>query len=315
MAVSRAAADHLGLPLYRYLGGPAARQMPVPFMNILNGGRHASNPIDLQEFMIVPAGFDTFSRALQAGAEIFHALKNRASSMGLSTTVGDEGGLAPDLKDNREVLDLIVESINQAGYQPGRDVFIALDPAASEFYRDGLYFMHGCDPEGLDSAALVEYWKELVDQYPIVSIEDGLAEDDWDGWVVMNRVLGQHILIIGDDILVTSEERLKRALGCNAANAILIKLNQIGTVTETMGTIELAHRNGWKAMVSHRSGETADTYISDFSVAMGTGLIKTGSASRTDRVAKYNQLLRIEEALGCQAVYRGTGMLKAVGGD
>ncbi|MCD4700374.1 MAG: phosphopyruvate hydratase [Candidatus Aegiribacteria sp.] len=305
MAVSRAAASHLGLPLYRYLGGPAARHLPVPFMNILNGGKHASNPIDLQEFMIVPAGFESFSRALQAGTEIFHALKRRASSMGLSTAVGDEGGLAPDLPSNTAALELIVESITDAGYGPGENVFIALDPAASEFYREGLYFMHGCNPEGMNSDMLVEYWRELINEFPIVSIEDGLAEDDWEGWVGMNRLLGDRILIIGDDLLVTSEERLSRAIKSAAANSILIKLNQIGTVTETMNTVNLAHKNGWKAVVSHRSGETEDTYISDFTVAMNTDLLKTGSSCRTDRVAKYNQLLRIEEELGTQSVFRG----------
>ncbi len=305
MAVSRAAASHLGLPLYRYLGGPGARHLPIPFMNILNGGQHASNPIDLQEFMIVPAGFDSFSRALQAGTEIFHALMRRASSMGLSTSVGDEGGLAPDLPSNKAALELIVESITDAGYKAGENVFIALDPAASEFYRDGLYFMHGCDPDGLTSEKIVDYWRDLIEEFPIVSIEDGLAEDDWEGWVRMNRLLGDRILIIGDDLLVTSEERLSRAIESAAANSILIKLNQIGTVTETMNTVNLAHKNGWKAVVSHRSGETEDTYISDFSVAMNTDFLKTGSACRTERVAKYNQLLRIEEELGAQAVFRG----------
>jgi len=310
MAVSRAAANHFGFPLYSYLGGPGARNLPVPFMNILNGGQHASNPIDLQEFMIVPAGFESFSRALQAGTEIFHALKERASAMGLSTAVGDEGGLAPDLPSNEAALELIVESISRAGYSPGEDVFIALDPAASEFYRDELYFMHGCDPQGLTSYQMVDYWQKLIANFPIVSIEDGLAENDWEGWVRMNSLLGDRILIIGDDLLVTSESRLSRAILSGAANSILIKLNQIGTVTETMNTVNLAHKNGWKAMVSHRSGETEDTFISDFSVAMNTDLIKTGSASRTDRVAKYNQLLRIEEELGAQALFRGTEVLR-----
>lgn len=305
MAVSRAAASHVGLPLYRYLGGPGARHLPVPFMNILNGGKHASNPIDLQEFMIVPAGFSTFSRALQAGTEVFHALKSRASSMGLSTAVGDEGGLAPDLPSNSAALELIVESIADAGYSAGENIFIALDPAASEFYRDARYFMHGCDPEGLTSDQMVEYWAELISEFPIVSIEDGLAEDDWEGWARMTSLLGNRILIIGDDLLVTNEHRLARAIRAESANSILIKLNQIGTVTETMNTVNLAHMNGWKAVVSHRSGETEDTYISDFTVAMNTDLLKTGSASRTDRVAKYNQLLRIEEELGSQAIFRG----------
>lgn len=313
MAVSRAAADHLCLPLYRYLGGPGAEHLPVPFMNILNGGQHASNPIDLQEFMIVPSGFGTFRRALRAGAEIFGTLKGIARDRGLSTQVGDEGGLAPDLPSNEAALQLIMESIEKAGYRPAEEVFIALDPASSEFYREGKYFMHGCDPAGLTSGQLVEYWKDLVEKFPIVSIEDGLAEDDWDGWKLMSRELGEKILIVGDDLLVTSVKRLKRALKEQAANSILIKLNQIGTVTETMDTVKLAHRNGWEAVVSHRSGETGDTYISDFSVAMNTDLIKTGSACRTDRVAKYNQLLRIEENLGEQAVFRGPEIFGGVG--
>ncbi len=313
MAVSRAAANHLDIPLYRYLGGPGARHLPVPFMNILNGGKHASNPIDLQEFMIVPSGFSTFRRSLQAGVEIFHSLKNRAASMGLSTTVGDEGGLAPDLPSNRAALELIVSSIEDAGYRAGTDVFIALDPAASEFYRDGLYFMHGCDPAGLTSDRMVNYLAELVSDFPIISIEDGLAEDDWQGWEHMNNALGDKILIIGDDLLVTSEQRLARAIQSRAANSILIKLNQIGTVTETMNTVNLAHTNGWKTCVSHRSGETEDTYISDFAVAMNTDLLKTGSASRTDRVAKYNQLLRIEEELGEQAIFMGSKVFDFTG--
>lgn len=315
MAVARAAACHLGLPLYRYLGGPGARTLPVPFMNILNGGKHASNPIDLQEFMIVPAGLPTFGRALQAGTEVFHALKKRASSRGLSTTVGDEGGLAPDLPGNEAALELIMESITDAGYRPGEDIFIALDPAASEFYRDGRYYMHGCDPDGLSSRGMVEYWKGLTDEFPVVSIEDGLSENDWDGWKLMTEEMGDRILIIGDDLLVTSEARLARAIKNGSANSILIKLNQIGSVTETMNTVSLAQRNGWKAMVSHRSGETEDTFISDLAVAMNTGLIKTGSASRTDRVAKYNQLLRIQEELGSLAVYRGAGILRVSSGD
>ena len=306
MAASRAAANHLGLPLYRYLGGPGARHLPVPFINILNGGRHASNSIDLQEFMIVPAGFDSFSRALQAGTEVFHSLKLKALSMGFSTAVGDEGGLTPDLPSNNAALEMIVDGIRDAGYSPGEDIFIALDPAASEFYRDGLYFMHGCDPDGLTSSQMVDYWAELISEFPIVSIEDGLAEDDWEGWEQLNRILGGKIFIVGDDLLVTNEQRLARAIKSSAANSILIKLNQIGTVTETINTVNLAHKNGWKAIVSHRSGETEDTYISDFSVAMNTDFLKTGSVSRTDRIAKYNQLLRIEEDLGIQAVFRGT---------
>lgn len=315
MAVSRAAASHLGLPLYRYLGGPSARLLPVPGMNILNGGKHASNPIDLQEFMIVPAGFKTFSRALQAGTEIFHALRKLSSDMGLPTTVGDEGGLAPDLPSNEAALDFIMKGILDAGYTPGEDIFLALDPAASEMYHDGKYYMHGCDPSGLTSEEMVSYWEKLVRSFPIVSIEDGLAEDDWSGWELMTRQLGQSILIVGDDLLVTNEERLYKGIRTEAANAILIKLNQIGTVTETMNTVNLAHRNGWKTFISHRSGETEDTFISDFSVAVNSGLIKTGSLCRTDRVAKYNQLLRIEEDLGDQALFRGIDILPSSSGE
>lgn len=309
MAISRAAASCLGLPLYRYLGGPAARLLPVPGMNILNGGKHASNPIDLQEFMIVPAGFKTFSRSLRAGVEIFHALNKEASARGLSTTVGDEGGLAPDLPSNEAALDFIINGISEAGYRPGEDIFIALDPAASEMYHDGKYYMHGCNPAGLTSEEMVSYWEKLVQNFPIISIEDGLAEDDWSGWELMTELLGDRILIVGDDLLVTNEKRLSRAIQTKAANAILIKLNQIGTVTETMNTVNLAHKNGWKTFVSHRSGETEDTFISDFSVAMNTGLIKTGSLCRTDRIAKYNQLLRIEEGLGDQALFMGIDVL------
>ena len=315
MAVARAAASHLGLPLYRYLGGPFARLLPTPGMNIINGGRHASNPIDLQEFMVVPAGFDSFGEALRAGVEIFHALGRKASEAGLSTTVGDEGGLAPDLPSNEAALDFVMQAIEAAGYSPGEDVFIALDPAASEMYRDGRYFMHGCDPAGLTSEGMVDYWEGLVVRYPIISIEDGLSEDDWSGWELMTARLGDRILIIGDDLLVTNPIRLDMGLERKAANAILIKLNQIGTLTETIDTIRKAHRNGWKTMVSHRSGETEDPFISDLSVAMNTGFIKTGSACRTDRVAKYNQLIRIEEELGDQALFMGLGVVPKQTGE
>jgi len=310
MACARAAADSLMVPLYSYLGGPAARILPVPMMNIINGGQHASNPIDLQEFMVVPAGFDTFSRALQAGAEIFQTLKKRASAAGMSTSVGDEGGLAPDLPDNTAALEFIVETIKAAGYTPGSDVFIALDPAASEFYRDGRYFMHGEDPSGLSSSQIVNYWAKLVDQFPIVSIEDGLAEDDWSGWQEMTEKLGNKIHIVGDDLFVTNVERLQQGIRMKAANAILIKLNQIGTVSETLFAIDMAHRNAMAAVISHRSGETEDTFIADLSVAKNTGFIKTGSACRTDRTAKYNQLLRIEEALSGSAEFAGMSVIK-----
>lgn len=310
MACARAAADSLALPLYSYLGGPAARVLPVPMMNIINGGQHASNPIDLQEFMVVPAGFETFSRALQAGAEIFQTLKKRAAKAGMSTTVGDEGGLAPDLPDNTAALEFIVDTIREAGYSPGKDVFIALDPAASEFYKDGRYFMHGEDPSGLTSEAMVDYWAKLVDRFPIISIEDGLAEDDWNGWQLITERLGSRIHIVGDDLFVTNVERLKKGIALKAANAILIKLNQIGTVSETLHAIDHAHRNSMAAVISHRSGETEDTFIADLAVARNTGLIKTGSICRTDRTAKYNQLLRIEEALEGTAEYAGMAVLK-----
>ncbi|MCK5841625.1 MAG: phosphopyruvate hydratase [Candidatus Sabulitectum sp.] len=310
MACARASADSLMIPLYSYLGGPAARVLPVPMMNIINGGQHASNLIDLQEFMVVPAGFDTFSRALQAGVEIFQTLKKRAGAAGMSTSVGDEGGLAPDLPDNAAALEFIIEAIKAAGYTPGHDVFIALDPAASEFYRDGLYFMHGEDPAGLTSEQMVDYWMKLVGQFPIVSIEDGLAEDDWSGWQQMMRKLGNHIHIVGDDLFVTNVDRLKQGIEMKAANAILIKLNQIGTVSETLDAIDMAHRSGMRAVISHRSGETEDTFISDLTVARNTGFIKTGSACRTDRTAKYNQLLRIEEALEASAEFAGMSVIK-----
>lgn len=310
MACARASADSLMIPLYSYLGGPSARVLPVPMMNIINGGQHASNLIDLQEFMVVPAGFDTFSRALQAGVEIFQTLKKRAGAAGMSTSVGDEGGLAPDLPDNAAALEFIIEAIKAAGYTPGHDVFIALDPAASEFYRDGLYFMHGEDPAGLTSGQMVDYWMKLVGQFPIVSIEDGLAEDDWSGWQQMMRKLGDHIHIVGDDLFVTNVDRLKQGIEMKAANAILIKLNQIGTVSETLDAIDMAHRSGMRAVISHRSGETEDTFISDLTVARNTGFIKTGSACRTDRTAKYNQLLRIEEALEASAEFAGMSVIK-----
>jgi len=310
MACARASADNLMIPLYSYLGGPSARVLPVPMMNIINGGQHASNLIDLQEFMIVPAGFETFSRALQAGVEIFQTLKKRAGAAGMSTSVGDEGGLAPDLPDNTAALEFITEAIKAAGYTPGQNIFIALDPAASEFYREGRYFMHGEDPSGLTSEQMVNYWSQLVDQFPIVSIEDGLAEDDWSGWQHMTKMLGKKIHIVGDDLFVTNVDRLKRGIEMKAANAILIKLNQIGTVSETLDAIDMAHRSGMRTVISHRSGETEDTFISDLTVARNTGFIKTGSACRTDRTAKYNQLLRIEEALETSAEFAGMSVIE-----
>ncbi|PIE51307.1 phosphopyruvate hydratase [Candidatus Fermentibacteria bacterium] len=311
MAAARAAADSQMIPLYNYLGGPSARVLPVPMMNIINGGRHANNLIDLQEFMVVPAGFDTFRRALQAGTEIFHTLKKKAAKAGMSTAVGDEGGLAPDLPDNESALQFIADTIAEAGYTPGEDVFIALDPASSEFCREnGRYYMHGEDPNGLTSEAIVDYWAGLVEKFPIISIEDGLAENDWAGWKLMTERLGDKIHIVGDDLFVTNVERLRKGIEESSANAILIKLNQIGTVSETLEAIDLAHRNGMAAVISHRSGETEDTFISDLAVARNTGFIKTGSACRTDRTCKYNQLLRIEEALESTAVFAGRSVLK-----
>jgi len=310
MACARASADSLMVPLYSYLGGPSARILPVPMMNIINGGQHASNPIDLQEFMVVPAGFDSFHRALQAGSEIFQTLKKRAKAAGMSTSVGDEGGLAPDLPDNTAALEFIVDTIKSSGYTPGEDVFIALDPASSEFYRDGRYYMHGEDPAGFDSKQMVDYWEKLVDNFPIISIEDGHAQDDWEGWQLMTERLGNRIHIVGDDLFVTNVKRLDQGIELMAANAILIKLNQIGTVSETLMAIETAHRHGMSAVISHRSGETEDTFIADLAVAMNTGLIKTGSACRTDRTAKYNQLLRIEEALEGTAEYAGMSVVR-----
>ena len=322
MAVTRAASTYRNIPLFQYLcelvNSPAgysashpkvfpkaANLLPIPMMNVINGGEHASNNISIQEFMIVPANFGTFSRALQAGIEVFHELKRKAADKGMPTTVGDEGGIAPDLPTNESALEFIVESITSAGYTPGTDIFIALDPAASEFYRDDKYFMHGCNPEGMSSLEMVDYWQNLVDYFPIISIEDGLAEDDWNGWQLMNSRLGERIIIVGDDIFVTNPERLLRGIEYSSANAILIKLNQIGSVTETIDTVRIAANADWKTVISHRSGETEDTFISDFAVAMSTGYIKTGSGSRTDRIAKYNQLLRIEEILGARAEFMG----------
>ena len=307
MAAARAAAAHFGIPLYRYIGGLSPSVLPVPMINVLNGGRHASNPLDLQEFMIVPAGFDSFSRALRAAAEVFGTMKKIAGGMGMPTTVGDEGGLAPDLPNNEAALDFIIDAIEKAGYKPGDEVFLALDPAASEFCTDGTYRMHGTGP--LDSAGLVDYWEGLVDSYPIVSIEDGLDEDDWNGWSMLTERLGRRIHLVGDDLLVTNTSRLSRAIDEKAANAILIKLNQIGTVSETMDAVRMAHRSGWRAVISHRSGETCDTFIADLAAGLATGLIKTGSTCRSDRTSKYNRLLRIEEELAETASYAGGSAL------
>lgn len=305
LAVARAAADYCELPLFRYLGGVHARVLPVPMMNILNGGVHADNAVDIQEFMIVPIGFATFSEAIQCGCEVFHHLKKVLKKRNLATNVGDEGGFAPDLKSNQEALDLIVEAIQQAGYEQGRQVYIALDAAASELYGKQKENQYTLDGRQLDAAALVQKYAEWVEKYPICSLEDGCAEDDWEGWKLLTEQLGQKIQLVGDDLFVTNIQYLTRGIQQGVANSILIKLNQIGTLTETLQCIELARRHGYTCIISHRSGETEDTTIADLAVATGVGQIKTGSASRTDRICKYNQLLRIEELLGDAAQYGG----------
>ncbi len=311
MACAKAAAKYSGLPLFKYLGGIQARLLPVPLMNILNGGVHADNRVDIQEFMIAPIGAPVFSEALRYGAEIFHTLKKVLKDRGYSTAVGDEGGFAPDLKSNEEALELIVEAIEKAGYVAGVDVYIALDPAASEFYKDNKYHLSSTG-EILSSEQMIELYEKWIKKYPIFSIEDGLAEDDWDGWKLMTDRLGDKIQLVGDDIFVTNSEILKEGIEKGIANSILIKLNQIGTITETVNTIKLAKSNGYTCVISHRSGETEDTTIADFSVAFETGQIKTGSLSRSERLAKYNQLLRIEEELGDDAIYAGESILKNI---
>jgi enolase len=308
MAAARAAADDVGLPLFRYLGGPMARTLPVPMMNVLNGGAHATNTVDFQEYMIVPVGADTFAEALRMGAEVFHALKKVLVKRGLFTGVGDEGGFAPNLRSDEEALTVLIEAIEAAKYAPGRQVAIALDPAISELYKDGTYSFRKSGAGTKDSAAMIELYTKWLDEYPIVSIEDGLAEDDWDGWAALTTALGDRVQLVGDDIFVTSTELLARGIEKHVANAILIKLNQIGTVTETLEAIEMARSAGYLSVISHRSGETADTFIADLAVGTGAGQIKSGSASRTDRLAKYNQLLRIEELLGDAAEYPGGAM-------
>lgn len=302
LAAARAGAAASGLPLYRYLGGPTAARLPVPLINILNGGSHADNSVDFQEFMIVPHGASSFSEAIRWGTEVFHSLGRLLAKKGLATNVGDEGGFAPDLKSNVEAIDWVLEAISQAGYQPERQISIALDVAASEFYKDGVYKLAG-EGKTYDSGQMVTFLAELTDRYPIVSIEDGLAEEDWDGFQKLTAKVGADVQIVGDDLFVTNTERLHRGINDQAGNAILIKLNQIGTLTETLECIELAKRSKFGVIVSHRSGETEDTTIADLAVATGSGQIKTGSCSRTDRMCKYNQLLRIEQELGSQATY------------
>lgn len=304
LAVAKAAADAVGLPLYQYIGGTNAKTLPVPMMNILNGGKHADNNVDIQEFMVMPTGASSWAEALRIGAEVFHSLRKVLKDKGLNTAVGDEGGFAPDLKSNEEALVYIVEAIKRAGYEPGKDCHIAMDPAATEFFKDGQYVLAG-EGRTLSSAEMVDYYAQLVEKYPIISIEDGLSEDDWEGYQLMNQRLGSRIQIMGDDLYVTNTERLAKGIKLKATNSILIKLNQIGTLTETLDCIEMAKRAGFTAVISHRSGETEDTTIADVVVATNAGQIKTGAPSRTDRVAKYNQLLRIEEELGEAAVFPG----------
>ena len=305
LATARAAAAYLEIPLYRYLGGPSARTLPVPLMNILNGGAHADNNVDFQEFMVAPAGADSFRHALQVGAEIFHALKDVLKKRGLATSVGDEGGFAPNLRSNEEAIETILEAIDRAGYAVGRDVYLALDPAASEFYDGKNYVFKKSDKRKLSSDEMVAFWKSWVEQYPIISIEDGMAENDWDGWKRLTDEMGARVQLVGDDLFVTNTEFLKRGIERGVANSILIKVNQIGTLTETLDAIELARTHRRTAVISHRSGETEDTFIADLAVATNAGQIKTGSLSRTDRIAKYNQLLRIEEDLRAAARFPG----------
>ncbi len=311
MAVAKAAAAAAGQPLYRYIGGVNAHVLPVPMMNILNGGSHADNSIDFQEFMVVPVGADFFSEGLRMGVEIFHSLKAVLKKKGYSTNVGDEGGFAPNIKSNKEAVEIVLKSIENAGYRPGEDVMIAMDAAASEFYnsKEKVYHFHQSTGDKLSSSDMVSYWADWVKKYPIFSIEDGLDEDDWKGWKALNKKLGKKVQLVGDDLFVTNTKRLQRGIDEGSANSILIKVNQIGTLTETIDAVNMATRNGFTSVMSHRSGETEDTTIADLAVALNTGQIKTGSASRSDRIAKYNQLLRIEEELGDSGIYPGKALL------
>jgi enolase len=303
-------ADELDVPLYRYLGGVHAHELPVPMMNIINGGAHADNPVDIQEFMIMPVGAPDFSEALRCGAEIFHALKKELSKAGLNTNVGDEGGFAPAVKSATEALDYIMKAIEAAGYVPGEDVVLALDCASTEFYKGGKYVMEG-EGKTLDSAGMVKFYEDLCARYPIVSIEDGMSEDDWAGWKMLTDALGDKVQLVGDDLFVTNPERLRQGIEEGCANAILVKVNQIGTLSETLQTVQMAQKAGYGVILSHRSGETEDSTIADIAVATNAGQIKTGSLSRSDRTAKYNQLLRIEDMLGPQAVFAGRSVLRA----
>lgn len=309
LAIAKASADSAGLPLYRYIGGTAARVLPVPMMNIINGGQHADNPIDIQEFMIMPVGASSIAEAIRMGSEIFHALRANLKKAGMNTNVGDEGGFAPNIGSAKEALDFIVESIKTAGYKPGEDVVLALDAASSEFYKDGKYVMEG-EGKTFTSAELVKYYEDLVNNYPIKSIEDGMAEDDWEGWDLLTKTLGDRIQLVGDDLFVTNTKRLEMGIDKGVANSILVKVNQIGSLSETLAAVQMAQRAGYTAVLSHRSGETEDATIADIAVATNCGQIKTGSMSRTDRLAKYNQLIRIEQELGDTAVYAGKSIFK-----
>lgn len=304
LAVARAAANYLDLPLYQYIGGVNARQLPVPMMNILNGGKHADNNVDIQEFMIVPVGADSVTEAIRMGVEVYHSLKKVLNQKGLATAVGDEGGFAPNLPSNEAALDVIVEAIQAAGYAPGKDIYLALDVAATELYKDGLYHLESSGQK-LTSAEMVDFYARLADTYPLISLEDGLAEDDWDGWKLLTDKLGHKIQLVGDDLFVTNPERLRQGIETGVCNSVLVKVNQIGTLTETLQTIEMAKEAGYTCVISHRSGETEDSTIADIAVATNAGQIKTGAPARTDRVAKYNQLMRIEEELDSMSRYRG----------
>ncbi|WP_427450336.1 phosphopyruvate hydratase [Litorimonas sp. WD9-15] len=308
LALAKAVADSQQVPLYRYIGGTHAHVLPVPMMNIINGGEHADNPIDVQEFMVMPVGAESFSEALRCGAEIFHALKGKLKADGHNTNVGDEGGFAPNLDGSKHALDYIMSAIEAAGYTPGKDVFLAMDVASTEFYKNGKYELKG-EGKSLTSAEFVDYLEDLVDNYPIISIEDGMDEDDWDGWVALNDRIGGKCQLVGDDLFVTNPKRLKTGIEKGAANSILVKVNQIGTLSETLDAVDMAHRAGFTAVMSHRSGETSDTTIADLAVATNCGQIKTGSLARSDRLAKYNQLLRIEEQLGEMAEYAGWSVM------
>ena len=307
LAVAQAGAQSTGMPLFRYVGGTNARTLPVPMMNILNGGQHADNKIDFQEFMVMPFGAHTFSEALQMGTEVFHHLKKVLSDKGLSTNVGDEGGFAPNLGSNTEAIEVVLQAIEKAGYRPGEDIWIAMDAAASEFYNaeENVYHFHMSSGEKLTPNEMVNFWKDWTSKYPIISIEDGLDEDDWDGWKQLTKDIGEKVQLVGDDLFVTNVERLQKGLNNSVANSILIKVNQIGTLTETINAVSLAHRHSYTSVMSHRSGETEDNIIADLAVALNTGQIKTGSASRSDRMSKYNQLLRIEEMLADSAIFTG----------